>query len=174
MIVVRCGLMRIVVGLEKMSTIGCSHWRNFRGSVHHACLLSCHMMTTDSVMIHGTLDHPSRWSLLTSTSVVYSRRWMRLDTVLSEKSPPAIIAFTETWLDDTIVNGDIAVQGYNVYRKNRNRHGGGIAVYVADRLKVTRRSDLEMDDIELIWLELQERATRRALFGAAYRPPRSQ
>ena len=47
-------------------------------------------------------------------------------------------------------------------------------VAVADRLKVTRRSDLEMDDIELIWLELQERATRRALFGAAHRPPRSQ
>ena len=92
---------------------------------------------------------------------------------LSGKSPPAIIAFTETWLNDTIVNGDIAVQGYSVYRKDRNRHGGGIAVYVADRLKVTRRSDLEMDDIELIWLELRERATRRALFGAAYRPPNS-
>ena len=55
-------------------------------------------------------------------------------------------------------------------RKDRNRHGGGIAVYVADWLKVTRRSDLEMDNIELIWLELRERATRRALFGAAYRP----
>ena len=74
---------------------------------------------------------------------------------LSGKCPPAIIAFTETWLDDTITNGEIAVQGYNVYRKDRNRHGGSIAVYVADRLKVTRRrSDLEMDDIELIWLEL--------------------
>ena len=34
---------------------------------------------------------------------------------LSGKSSPAIIAFTETWLDDTIVNGEIAVQGYNVY-----------------------------------------------------------
>ena len=58
-------------------------------------------------------------------------------------------------------------------RKDRNRHGGGVVVYVADRLKVTRRSDLEMDDIELIWLELRERATRRALFGAAHRPPDS-
>ena len=49
----------------------------------------------------------------------------------------------------------------------------GLLFYVADRLKVTRRSDLEMDDIELIWLELRERATRRALFGAAYHPPDS-
>ena len=69
------------------------------------------MVTMDSTMINGTLDHPSRWSLLTSTSVVYSRRWMRSDT-LSGKSPLAIIAFTGTWLDDTIVNGEIAVQGY--------------------------------------------------------------
>ena len=87
---------------------------------------------------------------------------------LSGKIPPAIIAFTETWLDDTIVDGEIAVQCYSVYRKDRNRHGGGIAVYVVDRLKVTRRNDLKMDDIELIWLELRERATRRALFGAVY------
>ena len=40
-----------------------------------------------------------------------------------------------------------------MYRKDRNRHGSGIAVYVADQLKVTRRTDLEMEDIELIWLE---------------------
>ena len=58
---------------------------------------------------------------------------------LSGKSPPAVIAFTEIWLDDTIVNGEIAVQGYSVYRKDRNRHGGGIVVYVADWLKVTEK-----------------------------------
>jgi len=74
---------------------------------------------------------------------------MRSDTV-SGKSLPAITAFTETWLDDTIVNGEIAVKGYRVYRKDRNKHGGEIAVYVADQLKVTRRTDLEMEDIELI------------------------
>ena len=111
-----------------------------------------------------------RKSQFRSPSIVISLSSTQALNRISGKCPPAIIAFTETWLDDTITNGEIAVQGYNVHRKDRNRHRGSIAVYVADRLKVTRRrSDLEMDDIELIWLELRETATRRALFGAAYR-----
>ena len=50
-IVVRCGLMRIVVGSTKKSIKGCSQWRSFRGSVHRAYLLSCLMLTMDSLMV---------------------------------------------------------------------------------------------------------------------------
>lgn len=40
-----------------------------------------------------------------------------------------IICFTETWLDTSINDSLIAIQGFDVVRNDRNRHGGGICVY---------------------------------------------
>ena len=77
---------------------------------------------------------------------------------LSGDTPPAIMAFTETWLDDTISDGEIAIPGYSIYRKDRNRQGGGVAIYVSEDVKTTRRTDLEDVNLELISLEVRERA----------------
>jgi hypothetical protein len=38
------------------------------------------------------------------------------------------------------------------FRKDRNRFGGGVLVYVSTTLKVKRRVDLEYDNHEFIWL----------------------
>ena len=45
---------------------------------------------------------------------------------------PDIICIVETWLDNTIENSEIFVQGYSVHRVDRNRHGGGVLVFVKD------------------------------------------
>lgn len=67
-------------------------------------------------------------------------------------------------------DGEICIPGYKVYRKDRNRNGGGIVLFVDEEL---RRTDLESTDLEAVWLEIRERANRRALIGAIYRPPSS-
>ena len=89
---------------------------------------------------------------------------------LAGRSPPSIIAFTESWLDNTVSDGEICIPGYKVYRKDRNRNGGGIVLFVDEEL---RRTDLESTDLEAVWLEIRERANRRALIGVIYRPPSS-
>jgi hypothetical protein len=81
-----------------------------------------------------------------------------------------IITVSESWLDDSIPDYEIDLPDYQLYRKDRTRHGGGVLVYVHDTISVTRRVDLEHDDIETLWLELQM-DNGRVLIGTYYRPP---
>lgn len=41
-----------------------------------------------------------------------------------------IACFTETWMDSSISDSMINIPGFNVIRNDRNRHGGGICIYV--------------------------------------------
>ena len=43
---------------------------------------------------------------------------------------PDIICIVETWLDDTILDSEVSIQGYNHYRLNRSRHGSGVLIFV--------------------------------------------
>ena len=45
---------------------------------------------------------------------------------------PSVLCIVETWLDDSIEDSEICVQGYSIYRVDRNRHGGGVVIYVND------------------------------------------
>ena len=36
----------------------------------------------------------------------------------------------ETWLDSDISDAEVYISGYRVFRHDRNRHGGGVLVYV--------------------------------------------
>ena len=41
-----------------------------------------------------------------------------------------VFSVNETWLDGTISNAEIAIDGwYNVFRNDRNRRGGGSLLY---------------------------------------------
>ena len=112
-----------------------------------------------------TITHLNIRSLLPKLDKVRSR--------LAGRSPPSIIAFTESWLDNTVSDGEICIPGYKVYRKDRNWNGGGIVLFVDEELRINRRTDLESTDLKAVWLEIRERANRQALIGAIYRPPSS-
>ena len=44
------------------------------------------------------------------------------------------MSINETRLDDTINDGLIHLNGYDVLRKDRNRMGGGVAIYFRDNI----------------------------------------
>ena len=46
------------------------------------------------------------------------------------KQRPHIICITETKIDSTIDNSHIEIDDYVVVRNDRNRHGGGVAMYI--------------------------------------------
>ena len=50
--------------------------------------------------------------------------------VLMEARRPVILGISETWLDSSISDGEIKIQGYNHYRRDRGNRGGGVLVYV--------------------------------------------
>ena len=97
-------------------------------------------------------------------------KWLDLAAYLASLQYD-IVAITESFLDNTIVNSLIVPQSYIGHRLDRNRHGGGILVLVRDNLTVVRHSDLE-SDYELLWLELFS-GIGPVLFGTFYRSPGS-
>ena len=53
--------------------------------------------------------------------------------ILPENNIP-ILTLCETRLDDSITNAEISVQGYRSVRRDRNRCGGGLIVYIHESL----------------------------------------
>lgn len=40
------------------------------------------------------------------------------------------MVLSETWLSKSITDNDIHIDGYNVFRTDRPRRGGGVAIFV--------------------------------------------
>jgi hypothetical protein len=81
-----------------------------------------------------------------------------------------VVALTETFLDASIQDSQISLQGYTIYRNDRDRRGGGVAFYIADHLQSVRRLDLENQHTEMIWVEINYKK-KKLLFSCVYRPP---
>ena len=84
-----------------------------------------------------------------------------------------LFPLSETWLDSQILDSEIDISGYRVFRQDRNRNGGGVAVYARDDLNVVRRLDLEMSGVDAIWVEIFLPKPRGFPLGTFYRPPNS-
>ena len=59
---------------------------------------------------------------------------------------------------------------YSPFRRDRNRHGGGLCIYVKNSIYAVRCIELENDNIECIWLKIIMN-NKRFYFCCAYRPP---
>ncbi|MCG7883757.1 MAG: reverse transcriptase family protein [Candidatus Thiodiazotropha endolucinida] len=96
----------------------------------------------------------------------------KLDVIEAEFSDFSIISLTETWLNESKLTEDLT---FNEYQKpfRRDRVGdshGGILVYVKRDIPCKRRSDLEIANVECIWIEVNIR-NKKLLLGTFYRPP---
>ena len=82
-----------------------------------------------------------------------------------------ILCISETWLDEVISQGELHVDGYCLLRRDRNRHGGGVTIYVKNGMDYTVRSDLNSDTVECIWIEINVNKGQPILVCCMYRPP---
>ena len=66
-----------------------------------------------------------------------------------------VICLSETWLNARITDDEIAMSGFKLYRRDRtgDTHGG-VCVYVDQNYLSKQRFDLEMINVECIWLEV--------------------
>ena len=98
----------------------------------------------------------------------------KLDLLFAELHTFDILAFSETWLNNSISNDDLSLQLFQTpERKDRvgDSHGG-VMIYVRDSIFYKRRRDLEPHGIECIWIECTLKH-KHILFGLFYRPPNS-
>ena len=49
---------------------------------------------------------------------------------MCEATKPDIVCIVETWLDNTIADNELSLPNFQLFRRDCNRHGGGIALYV--------------------------------------------
>lgn len=82
-----------------------------------------------------------------------------------------ILMISETHLDHFIDNSDVDMGGFSIYRTDRNRFGGGVAIYIRDHFPVKLRHDLMVDDVEVLWLQVQLPHLKPIILGCCYRPP---
>lgn len=81
------------------------------------------------------------------------------------------VAVTETWLDSSVLDHELQLYGYNIYRKDRSgRRGRGVLRAVKSHLTCFRRSDLETD-MEMLACLIYTRPAFCLLFSVFYRPP---
>uniref|UniRef100_A0A1W7R6J3 Putative reverse transcriptase n=1 Tax=Aedes albopictus TaxID=7160 RepID=A0A1W7R6J3_AEDAL len=87
-----------------------------------------------------------------------------------------IACFTETWMDSSISDSMINIPGFNVIRNDRNRHGGGICIYVKKGLayRMVKKSIVCVDDYstktEYLIIEILI-GNDRLLLAVYYNPP---
>ena len=87
--------------------------------------------------------------------------------------PFDVLAINESRMDETVTDNEVHLAGYTIIRKDRNRQGGGVALYVRSTINYTRRKDLEDDDLEFLCIEIRKPKTKTILVGTWYRPPNS-
>ena len=68
-------------------------------------------------------------------------------------------------MDHKILESELGlIDNYNIFRKDRNRHGGGVMLVFKSSIPVLRRYDLETD-CELLWIEVCLRNSKMFLGG---------
>ena len=81
-----------------------------------------------------------------------------------------LVALTETHLSPEIDDDEINLDGYDLFRLDRNRHGGGVAIYCRSELEPKIISKLSIQNIEMLWIETSVQ-NKQIIFGVCYRPP---
>lgn len=79
-------------------------------------------------------------SILLANARSVSNKVEEIATLLTAKTP-TIFAVCETWLDNSTPDGVLAMQGYNIIRKDRNTFGGGLLIYVASHLSTVELTE---------------------------------
>ncbi len=57
---------------------------------------------------------------------------------------------SETWLNSTVEDGEICIDGYKVFRRDRMNQRGGVLLYVPEHFRCWSRSDLEDDNVQAV------------------------
>lgn len=90
---------------------------------------------------------------------------------------PDIIGLTETWAKEEIGDNELAIDGYIMFRKDRENqrargHGaGGVILYVNKALRATELTGATNEHFrESVWCEI-ETASSKLVVGVCYRPP---
>ena len=91
-----------------------------------------------------------------------------------QDKPFDILTLNETRLDDSILDSEIKISGYDIIRRDRNRYGGGVAMYIQSNISFTNRTGLVREALEQICIEVTKPKSKPFLVSSWYRSPNSK
>lgn len=81
------------------------------------------------------------------------------------------ICVSETWFRPDICDNIYTLPGYNIFRADRQSHGGGVAIFLKSGLHATVKCmSSQGDSIEYLFLEINCYSNEKMLIGCVYRP----
>ena len=94
--------------------------------------------------------------------------FVKLDEIFTSFQNIDIFGGTETHINEDI-SSNVKIRGFKYIDKPRtNGAGGGVGVYISERIQFIRRFDLENDLIECLWLQISYPNTKGFLIGIIY------
>ena len=91
--------------------------------------------------------------------------------LLLSQTKVSVFAASETWLNSSVNNGEIRIDGFNVVRRDWDCTGGGVALYIKEDIAFNPRPDLSVGQLEAVWIKLLLPRMKGILVCACYRPP---
>ena len=82
-----------------------------------------------------------------------------------------MVSISETKIDSMIEDSVIEIEDYVVERSDRNKHGGGVAMYIHKSIDNCLRKDLLRSDIESISIQVKLGNYKPFIVTSLYRPP---
>ena len=74
-----------------------------------------------------------------------------LQVLVSVHKPLNIICITESWTSHDITGQELSIPGFHLFRRDRNRHGGGVLMYVSDTIQCKRLNIIcAGEDLEIL------------------------
>lgn len=92
--------------------------------------------------------------------------------IWAQSTAADVIVLSETWLSKSVSNKDIDISGYNVFRTDRPKRGGGIAIYIKNKFQVNvLLSKSVSKQFEFLALKLVVSTSLSLTVIGCYRPP---
>ena len=91
--------------------------------------------------------------------------------VLIDQAKSHIVSHNETKLDQSICDSSLEVANYDIIHNDRNRSEGGVALYVNKNLSYKVRTDLIVDKLESVSVQINNGRLKPFIVTSIYRPP---
>ena len=91
--------------------------------------------------------------------------------VFIDQERPQKVSLNETKLDQSISDSLLEVNNYDIICNDRNRFGGGVALYVNKNLSYENRADLAVDNLESFSVQIENGKFKSFIVTSIYRRP---
>lgn len=105
--------------------------------------------------------------LLTNAFIAQNKIGELQHSILLHNVDVAVV--TETKFGEDTTDMDVSISGYSLFRRDRNCHGGGVAIRTKAELSVAHHTHLSSDHHEILWISVSTHDSS-IVIGAMYRP----